>query len=321
MTDCGAARESCCTSLHVAGGTFYRLYTNDGTGPTREAVSDTVSSFRLDKYDVTVGRFRQFVGAWNGGAGWVPPEGAGKHMHANGGRGLRDFFSADLPPSVSDYESGWSTIDNSQIAPTDVNLAPASPMPTPPPQLACDQGLSTWTSSTGKNETLPINCINWFEAYAFCIWDGGFLPSATELAYASAGGDEQREYPWGTTPPGTANQFAIYGYHYGSGLLNQAGLANIAPVGTATLGAGLWGQLDLVGELQMWTMDAFEIELYSFRMEGDHCTDCYNRHSFAMAVVGSAFSSSSLGWVGGPGSETIRLARHPEIGFRCARAP
>ena len=27
----------------------------------------TVSDFRLDKYDVTVGRFRQFVKAWNGG--------------------------------------------------------------------------------------------------------------------------------------------------------------------------------------------------------------------------------------------------------------
>jgi len=61
---CGAAGESCCTSPEVTGGTFYRTYTNDGSGPTAEADPATVSSFRLDKYDVTVGRFRQFVSAW-----------------------------------------------------------------------------------------------------------------------------------------------------------------------------------------------------------------------------------------------------------------
>ena len=49
-----------------------------------------------------------------------------------------------------------------------------------------------------------MNCVNWFEAYAFCIWDGGFLPSDTEWEYAAAGGSLQREYPWGSTAPGTA---------------------------------------------------------------------------------------------------------------------
>jgi len=59
----GSGTESCCTSLEVTGGTYYRTYTNDGTGPTGEADPATVSSFRLDKYLVTVGRFRQFVRA------------------------------------------------------------------------------------------------------------------------------------------------------------------------------------------------------------------------------------------------------------------
>ena len=33
------------------------------------------------------------------------------------------------------------------------------------------------------------------------------------------------------------------------------GLSNIAPVGTPSLGAGLWGQLDMSGGVYGWTMD------------------------------------------------------------------
>jgi formylglycine-generating enzyme required for sulfatase activity len=72
MTNCGTGddgTESCCTSIEVEGGTYYRTYGNDGGGPTGEADPASVSSFRLDKYLVTVGRFRQFVTAWDGGSG------------------------------------------------------------------------------------------------------------------------------------------------------------------------------------------------------------------------------------------------------------
>src|SRR5580704_17426082 len=87
MTHCGASMESCCTSPEVTGGAYYRTYANDGGGPTGEAYPARVSSFRLDKYDVTVGRFRQFVAAWND-RGYRPAPGSGKHTYLNGGQGL-----------------------------------------------------------------------------------------------------------------------------------------------------------------------------------------------------------------------------------------
>jgi len=170
MTDCGANSESCCTSLEVAGGTYYRTYANNGSGPTGEAGPATISTFSLDKYLVTVGRFRQFVSSWN--AGWMPAAGSGKHTYLNSGNGLA--------ATGGGYEPGWVATDDSNVAPTNLNLA-------------CHPPLDPGTNTAGAQENLPINCVNWYEAYAFCIWDGGFLPSAAEWEYAAAGGGASSE--------------------------------------------------------------------------------------------------------------------------------
>ena len=192
-----AARASKCP-----GSTYYRTYTNSGSGPTGEADPATVSNLRLDKYLVTVGRFRQFVAAWDGGSGWTPAAGSGKHTHLHAGKGLANSGNS------GSYEAGWVASDKSNIAPTNANLTSCSPSP--------------WTNTAGSQENLPITCVNWYEAYAFCIWDGGFLPSEAEWENAAAGGTQQREYPWGSTAPGTACpgtgcSYAIYGCYYPNG--------------------------------------------------------------------------------------------------------
>src|SRR5208283_3361813 len=116
-----------------------------------------------------------------------------------------------------------------------------------------------WGILAGGHESLPINCVNWWESFAFCIWDRGFLPSEAEWEYAAAGGSQEREYAWGTTAPGTANMYAIYGCFYpsSSGTCAASGVSSVAPVGTAALGAARWGQLDLIGDLWEWTLDGF----------------------------------------------------------------
>src|SRR5690242_18139705 len=84
MTDCGSSHESCCTSLVVMGGSYSRTFTNaSGTAPTGLRDPATISNFSLDKYLVTVGRYRQFAAAWSGG--WRPAAGAGKHAYLAGG--------------------------------------------------------------------------------------------------------------------------------------------------------------------------------------------------------------------------------------------
>jgi formylglycine-generating enzyme required for sulfatase activity len=267
-----------------------------------------VSGFRFDKYLVTVGRFRQFVEAVfppDGGTGWLPPAGSGKHTHLNGGQGLANGGSA------GSYESGWATSDDGNIAPTDANLT-----------TNCDySNYATWTSSAGSQENLPINCVNWYEAQAFCIWDGGFLPSEAEGEYAAAGGSQQREYPWGSTSPGTpcpgaGCQYAIFACYYPGGSVGCSGVSNIAPVGTATSGAGLWGQLDLVGEVWEWGLDWYSANY------ADPCTDCAVLTASSQRVVrGGTFSSGSAPLQASYGYGTFPDRRSYGFGLRCARSP
>jgi formylglycine-generating enzyme required for sulfatase activity len=308
MTDCGASHESCCTSLEVTAGAYYRDYTNTGIGPTGETDPATVSGFRLDKYDVTVGRFRQFVAAWSGGTGYTPLAQSGKHAHLNGCRGL---VNAAEDAGVA-YEDGWVSSDDGMIAPTDANLV-CGPLP----------AFATWTHSVGDNEARPINCVNWYEAYAFCIWDGGFLPTEAEWEYAAAGGALQREYPWGSTAPERGNQYAIYGDGAGNcdypSLGPCTGVVNIAPVGTATLGAGFWGQLDLVGDVAVWLLDGFTPRYV------DPCVDCAylplaiddSERVFRSEYYGTTASNLLVWDRYGDGATD----RGRGLGFRCARTP
>jgi sulfatase modifying factor 1 len=296
VTNCkpgGIGSESCCTSSDVTAGTFYRTY----TAGTASSYADpaTLSAFRLDKYLVTVGRFRQFANAWNGG--YRPGAGAGKHTYLNGAQGLQNSAG-------SGYESGWDAAswnDTAAIDPT------------------CGSVADTWTATPGSQENLPINCVNWWQASAFCIWDGGFLPTEAEWEYAAAGGSEQRKYPWGGTAPGLANQYAIYGdgessCYYPSGTAAPCtGVANIAPVGFAAQGAGRFGQLDLVGEVFEWNLDWFA--KYSV------CTDCAYLTSTSNRVMRGDLLNNVTTLVPSNRFDVNPAFRAVNLGFRCARPP
>ncbi len=294
-SDCGGfdGGDDCCATLLVAGGSFYRTYDNDG-GPSNLADPATVSSFLLDKYPVTVGRFRQFVQAWDGGAGYMPPPGSGKHTHLNGGQGLVGIDGVE-------HETGWQSSYDSFVAPTDANLV-------------CLGNYSTWRDlDPPNNESDPINCVNWYEAYAFCIWDGGFLPSEAEWAYAAAGGSEQRAYAWGSTPPDPYGDLASWWCYPGS-------VCHARWVGAAYKGVARWGQIDLVGNIIVFTAD----------WNGTYttpCTDCAmltetNPPASYRSIRGAAYGSGPIymnpayrPWPQYP------YFRDGAVGFRCARSP
>jgi formylglycine-generating enzyme len=309
LDDCGpAGDESCCVSLPVPGGTFYRSYdgvTNEGTPSQQFLTQDalaTVSAFRLDRFEVTRARYERFVEAWLGG--WRPAPGAGKHGHLNGGSGLADVNGG--------FESGWVSSWESEVPSTQAEWDAVI--------ATCGAWSSVWAAGAEEQANRPADCVGMRSATAFCIWDGGFLPSEAEWNHAAAGGAEQRVYPWSSPPTS-----AVIDCSYGNVWPPSPGLwcvpfqlddGRTTAVGRSSpKGDGRYGHADLGGNLAEWTLD------YHVPYETP-CVDCVNHNVIPPspaynATRGGAFDEPV--WVGY--RLNYPLDPYFEVGFRCARSP
>lgn len=70
---------------------------------------------------------------------------------------------------------------------------PADGLPGPP--LHC-----TYTNSVANTDDLPVNCLSWARARAYCQKRGADLPTEAQMEYAT-GALESRPYPWGGDGP------------------------------------------------------------------------------------------------------------------------
>lgn len=275
--NCGpAGNQNCCLAPTVPGGTFAR--TNDPAFPA------TVSTYRLDLFEVNVARFRTFVDAYPNSK---PKANAGAHPLMLG--------------------SGWDSTWDSKLPGTASELLTG---------LKCGPE-ATWTDAAGANEMLPINCVDWYTAFAFCAWDGGRLPTESEWNHAAAGGDEQREYPWSNPPMSNMidGTYAVYNCQ-GDGVAGCT-LADILPIASKSpLGDGKWGHTDMAGSMWEWTVDRYGPFV-------NPCKDCAN-------LTGSDTYRATRGggWVIHEGLllNSTRYNQTPfvrmrDVGVRCARNP
>lgn len=266
--------------MEVPGGSFKRSFDTDGNGD--EMFGASVSSFLMDKFEVTVGRFQNFVAAYPSNK---PQAGDGKTGLMLGETG----WNADWPMPASASEL---------IA-----------------QLKCPG--ATWEdppiTSSGV-EQRPINCVSFYLAYAFCIWDGGRLPTEAEWNYAAAGGNEQRVYPW-NVPPDDAIAPANAVYYDDSspdGLPNVVGSKSCGS-NSASCGDARWGQADLAGNVLEWNLDYF-----SDPYPTTSCNDCWNTSPQPSRVMRGGSYVNAAGdlisaerWYEGPTSVS------DFSGFRC----
>lgn len=287
---CGAgANEDCCQKTAVTGGTFYRSY--DGAGFPSMSAPATVSDFVLDKYEVTVGRFRAFVSAGFGTQASPPAAGSGSHPALSG--------------------SGWDSTWDVLLAATTSALKGA---------IKCNQAYHTWTDAPGGNEDKPIDCVTWYEAMAFCIWDGGYLPTEAEWNYAASGGSEQRVYPW-SSPASSSTIDCMYANYYvdsPAGTFCVDGVrGGMNRVGTeAAKGNGRWGHSDLAGNVLEWTLDWYDPAYVS------PCTDCANLTPGTLRVLrGGNFLDNAPFLRTSARGNLSPSDRADVVGFRCARKP
>ncbi len=228
---CGSDRESCCTALAVPGGEVVMGDELSQVGGQLEAFAVDedrggtveVNDFFLERYEVTVARFRKFVGAY--AAGWRPEPGSGNSTDGT------------LP--------GWSEEWDAEL-PDDEQELVAS--------LHCDDLVATYTSSPTSRDNRPLNCVSFPLAYAFCIWDEGRLPSEQEWEYAAAGGDEERVLPHGAEFPVSPVDAAFSCLHDGDSSCMEG---DIPKVGSYPEAEARWGHLDLVGSMAEWTATVY----------------------------------------------------------------
>jgi sulfatase modifying factor 1 len=297
--------DDCCASSIVPGGTFYRSY--DGVTYTDNSNPATVSDFRLDRYEITVGRFRKFAAVFSQD---MIPEGAGKN-----------------PNDPND--PGWSTEWNAKLPKWDIIPSTGAQALASALKCAVDTPYDvyqTWTDTPGANENLPINCLTWYEAYAFCIWDGGRLPTEAEWNYAAAGGCEQRPYPWSSPPDSTSidNTYAIYCSDSCSG---PQTVGAKSPKGDSK-----WGHADMLGNIEEWILDWYASSY------PNPCVNCTNFRPdlvvadprFGTTITrrvdrGGAFLAAELGFVPARGGTEPEgegaMGYRVQFGARCARTP
>lgn len=274
---CGESPTDCCASLAVPGGTFNR--DNDPTAPA------TISAFHLDQFEVTVGRFRNFVNAYPASK---PKPGDGAHPGIPDS-GWRSEWDTQLP---ADYAELHAQLTSSSLSPP-----------------------VTWSDIPGGDERRPINHVNWYLAFAFCAWDGGRLPTTAEWGFAACGGDEQREYPWGA---GFDSSRAVV-----ECLAPDASVCpiqDIGFVGSKPNGAGKWGHLDLGGNMVEWNRDvSFGLIPYL-----KPCTDCAALANPVEAGATALWRGGSFGGPATATLNSACFANNPGLalsgtGFRCAR--
>jgi formylglycine-generating enzyme required for sulfatase activity len=191
------------------------------------------------------------------------------------------------------------SIDRTEVTVLDYRACVEKKRCAPPPRThaAC-------TFELGDPE-LPINCVRWSDADAFCRASGKRLPTEAEWELA-ARGPGSNLYPWGNSKPSCALAVTLVREMSPKACSG----ARPAKVGTHAAGASPFGALDMVGNVEEWV------------------SDFYSEHVASVAPrAGASHVLRGGGWLSAPSASraTTRnwgstMEAGPNVGFRCARS-
>lgn len=281
---CGASQVPCCVSDVVPESTFELSYIiqADELG----TVTRSIKSVALDQYEVSIGRFRVFMDAYE--MARKPREDAGA-LPGVPGTGWRREWSEDptlMPPSEDSLARGIN---------------------------ACGPLLDP------DKVDMPARCINWYVALAFCIWDGGRLPAEAEWAFAATNGDEQRYYPW--SDPADSQEIEQTHACFRD---SDHKWTEPLPVGDRPNGAGKYGHQDLAGNVWEWVNDSYgqhlpETDCLGASKGAASQEECTKPVSDLRVLRGGSFINRPPLLTNQTRFSGAPWMRDPTIGFRCAR--
>jgi sulfatase modifying factor 1 len=219
----------------ISGGTFKMGADDSGFEEERGAENVTVSSFCIDKYEVTNAQFTEFINATNYVTVAERP------------------LSKEQFPDLSDEE----------------RLPGSLVFQMPKPGVKQVQLLSWWHWTPGANwrypfgsdstivgkENYPVVHIAYEDALAYAQWAGKSLPTEAQWEYAARGGLDGATYTWG-------NQYSAKKANTWQGFFpffntKADGYIGIAPVGSFP--ANGYGLYDITGNVWEWTDDWFSL--------------------------------------------------------------
>ena len=282
---CGENGVSCCLSDNIEGGTFEKPYEVTDSPASLQV---TVKPFALDRFEVTVSRFRSFLAEF--GANTAPEEGDGR-VDGVAASGWNVEWSSD-PTLVSPNASSLRI----SLRDCGVNLDP-------------------------EELDLPMTCVSWYLAQEFCIWDGGRLPTEAEWTFAAMGGDEERPYPW-SQPTFDASIDESRACFDAPGDLCPAPV----PVGSFPRGKGRWETRDLAGNVSEWVADVWQADLSQASCDAGSSepdpagtrSSCKTEDSPDLrSVKGGSFALTSQFLLNTTRSNALAARKNGSMGLRC----
>lgn len=247
------------------------------------AVDARVTLFYPDVLEVTVGRFARFMDDFDS---WIasghPQVDEGEHLYIR--------------------NSGWQ-----------------AEWPIPVSRRAIEQNAMSCAPATyavrDTNPELPMTCVSWYEAFAFCIWDGKRLLTEAEWELLAKGGEQDRLYPWGNEPEPDPD-YASFECRL-AGPAFDCEIGDVPEVGSKPLGMSYDGLHDMGGSAAEWVLD-----LVSDHYENP-CNDCANleneRYPTARVFRGGGYASPAERLRTEPRNSMEAASRVNFLGFRCAR--